>query len=278
VPEDPVRSRPARQAAEQALVRVVHHYGGTPGFVLLGGLVPELLCSGSPIAHAGTVDVDVQVNLEVAAGSANAARLEQALLNAEFEVDPDLAWRWRSEIGGARVVVKFELLADLDDEPADHVLRFTDCDALGAVNLRGTRFAALDFAPKALSARLDGVNMTGDVNVTGLAGFLLAKAHAAYGRRKEKDWYDIVFVLLHNDAGGPEAATSLTRERFGNDLVGATRTALDDLLANFADPSAQGPRAYASQAVIDQPGSNQAQLLADAVLAVRTFYAGLFAR
>lgn len=36
------RSRTARQAAEQALVRVVHHYGATPEFVLLGGLVPEI--------------------------------------------------------------------------------------------------------------------------------------------------------------------------------------------------------------------------------------------
>jgi hypothetical protein len=35
------------------------------------------------------VDVDVQVNLEVAASSTNAARLEQALLNAEFEVDSE---------------------------------------------------------------------------------------------------------------------------------------------------------------------------------------------
>jgi hypothetical protein len=29
--------------------------------------------------------------------------------------------------------------------------------------------------------------------------------------------------------------------------------------------------------VIDAPGSSQAQLLADAILAVHTFYAGLFA-
>jgi hypothetical protein len=277
VHEGPVRSRLARQAAEQALVRVVHHYGGTPGFVLLGGLVPELLCRGSPVRHAGTVDVDVQVNLEVAASSANAARLEQALLNAEFEVDSELAWRWHSEIGGARVVVKFELLADLDDEPADQVLRFDNCQALGAVNLRGTGFAALDFEPKTLSAKLGGVELTGKVNVADLAGFLLAKAHAAYSRRQEKDWYDIAFVLLHNDAGGPEMAVRLTRERFASKLVGSTKTALDDLLANFADPTSQGPRAYASQTLIDAPGSSQAQLLADAILAVHTFYAGLFA-
>jgi hypothetical protein len=83
------RSRTARQAAEQALVRVVHHYGATPEFVLLGGLVPELLCSSSGMRHAGTTDVDVQVDLEIAAGAVNTARLERALANAEFVVDPD---------------------------------------------------------------------------------------------------------------------------------------------------------------------------------------------
>ncbi|MGF1667132.1 MAG: hypothetical protein ACFCVC_12780, partial [Acidimicrobiia bacterium] len=69
----------ARVAAEAALVRVVHHYGTRPEFVVLGGLVPELLCSTGPYAHAGTTDVDVQVDLEIAAGSVNMARLETAL-------------------------------------------------------------------------------------------------------------------------------------------------------------------------------------------------------
>lgn len=34
------RSRMARVAAEAALVRVLHHYGERPEFVVLGGLVP----------------------------------------------------------------------------------------------------------------------------------------------------------------------------------------------------------------------------------------------
>lgn len=58
--DDIPRSRIARAAAEAALVRVVHHYGERPEFVILGGLVPELLCSTSPYSHAGTTDVDVQ--------------------------------------------------------------------------------------------------------------------------------------------------------------------------------------------------------------------------
>ena len=82
------RSRIARLAAERALVRVVHHYGKLPEFVVIGGLVPELLCAKSEYKHAGTTDIDVQVNLEIACGSVNSERLETALKNAEFEPIP----------------------------------------------------------------------------------------------------------------------------------------------------------------------------------------------
>ena len=51
--EDPVRSRAARAAAELALVRVAGFYGGRPEFVLLGGLVPAILCAASDTRHAG---------------------------------------------------------------------------------------------------------------------------------------------------------------------------------------------------------------------------------
>ena len=62
-----------------AQYRIVDAYGAVPEFVLLGGLVPDLLCSRPSTLHVGTTDVDVQVNLEIAGGSVNAARLEAAL-------------------------------------------------------------------------------------------------------------------------------------------------------------------------------------------------------
>lgn len=80
--EEDSRTRQARLAAEQGLVRVAHHYGATPEFVVLGGLVPELLCSRSDRQHAGTTDIDVQVNLEIDCGAVNTARLERALRHA----------------------------------------------------------------------------------------------------------------------------------------------------------------------------------------------------
>lgn len=273
---DESRSRAAREAAERALIRVVYHYRSRPEFVVLGGLVPELLCAGSDFQHAGTTDVDVQVDLEIACGSVNTSRLEQALRNAEFEPDNERVWRWAAEGSTPRTIVKFELLADLDDVQAQATVNFDGSDQLGAVNLRGTGFASRDVEVRELRARVGGVEQTAEVNVSGLAGFLLAKCAAARARRKQKDWYDIAFVLLHNDAGGPNAAAEAVLERFGGGL-GSVRTALDDLLANFATPDAQGPLAYAEQMMIDHPELDRTALLADAVIAVETFHTRLLA-
>jgi hypothetical protein len=132
---EPPRSRQARALAEAALVRIVRAYGETPEFVLLGGVVPDLLCSQAARQHVGTTDVDVQVNLEIQGGAGNAARLEQALRTAGFEPSGEYAWRWRSRsVPGA--VVKMEFLADLSSARSQDTVTFTGSTALGAINLR----------------------------------------------------------------------------------------------------------------------------------------------
>ena len=272
--EPPPRSRAARTAAEAALLRIVHHYGQRPEFVVLGGLVPELLCAESTLQHAGTTDVDVQVDLEIACGAVNAVRLEGALRDAGFVPEDGRSWRWVAGKTSDAAVVKFELLADLHGEPAEATVVFDACENLGALNLRGTGFAARDMTVRELSARIEGVDRSAEVNVSGLAGFLLAKAAAARSRRQVKDWYDIAFVLLHNDAGGPAAAAELVRDRFAGEL-NAVATALRDLRANFENPDAQGPRAYVRQMRIDHPDLDPAAFAADAVLAVQEFHRGL---
>lgn len=270
MPDEAPRSRAARAAAEQALIRVVHHYGDRPEFVLLGGLVPDLLCSTSDVRHAGTTDVDVQVDLEIALGSTSARRLERALLNAEFTPDDQRVWRWVAEGPAPRMVVKFELLTDQDDVPTEATVTFDGCDDLGAVNLRGSGYASRDVEVRRLHGRIGGVDHAAEINVTGLAGFLLAKAAAARSRRKPKDWYDIAYVLLHNDAGGPEAAAAAVLDRFGSE-IDTFRTSLGDLQANFATPQAQGPTAYAEQLTLDHSEVDRATAAADAVLGVERF-------
>lgn len=252
------------------MVRIVHHYGKRPEFVVLGGLVPELLCTESRFRHAGTTDVDVQVDLEIACGAVNAARLERALRNADFVPGKGQIWSWRAEGSVGPTVVKFELIADLPSALAGETIAFEECDNLGALNLRGTRFASQHTEVRQISARIEGVAHRVEVNVAGLAGFLLAKVAAAFSRRKRKDWYDIAFVLLHNDAGGPSVAANLVRDRFAAE-IDVIWTAFDDLQANFAVIDAQGPRAYAEQMMIDHPELDPTTLAADAVLAIGEF-------
>lgn len=251
---EPHRSSAARAAAELALIRIIHQYGATPEFVLLGGLVPPFLCAKSTAHHAGTVDVDVQVDLEISGGAVNAVRLEEALLAAGFVADNERIWRWSSPDGSnPGAIIKFELLADLDSEPDGSVVTFTGCQHLGAANLRGTRFAASDSELRTLSAYdKDGAVQRAEVNVAGLAGFLLAKTAAAYGRRLPKDWYDLAFVLLHNDHGDARLAATRVREVFGR-VTPTTRTQLSDLRANFDAHDAQGVAAYVSQVSLDHP-------------------------
>jgi hypothetical protein len=255
VTDEPERSRQARAAAEAALIRVVHHYGARPGFVVLGGLVPELLCSDSGMAHAGTTDVDVQVDLEIACGSVNAVRLEQALKNAEFTPTADGIWRWSTS--SPRLVIKFELLADSDSDPAEAVLRFDACENLGAVNLRGTGFAARDVSTATLRGKIGEDMRTAEVNITGL-------------------W------IPAREGGSSTVSTEaegLVRHRvcsaFPDDLA-AVRTSLDDLAANFQLPAHQRPSAYALQMRVDYPEQVEATLRADAVAAVREFHRTLY--
>lgn len=237
----------------------------------MGGLMPALLCSHSEFLHAGTTDIDVQVDLEIAAGAVNAPRLEGALREAGFEPDRESTWRWVAMGTTPETVVKFELLADRENAPAESTLRFDGCESLSAVNLRGTGFAARDVQVHRLTSDDVDSRQSLELNVVGLAGYVLAKAAAARERRLPKDWYDLAFVLIHNDAGGPSAAAEAVAARFSDDLIGPIRTALDDLAANFADSGAQGPGAYVNQMLIDHPELNRIELAADAVVAVSTF-------
>ena len=271
---DPIRSRRARDLAQRALVRLVRAYGDVPEFVLLGGLVPDLLCRTAASSHQGTTDVDVQVDLEIQGGSVNSERMERALKDCGFTPDPQRVWRWRDETEPG-LVVKIEFLVDLDDV-ADHAtVSFDGCESLGALNLRGTGFAAKDWTLHTITSTVGDRMATVRLRVATLPAYLFAKTHAAQGRNLPKDWYDIAFVLLHNDGGGPFEAARLTVDRFGKDLVAATETAIGELSANFVDAAAQGSVAYATTMMDLHPDLDFDVLANDAAAAVAIFVAAL---
>jgi len=271
---EPDRTLDARALAEAALIGITEKFGSTDiPLVVLGGLVPALLCAASGIQHQGTADVDIQINLEVELNGEHAAELERALVAAGFEPHPEYAWRWLDRERGT--IVKVEFLCDLDNQPGESLVTFSGAKRLGAVNLRGTGYAARDWVLRDLAASIDGRPASAQVRFAGLAGYLIAKAHALRNRRLSKDMYDFAYVLIHNDAGGPEQAADRVIARFGNDLP-SLRSTFREVSASFGSPADAGPTAYARAAFEIDPGAPPQQLAADAYAAVAVFVRRLY--
>jgi hypothetical protein len=274
---DEQRSRETRARAETALVRLLHALGDDDVFlVVLGGLVPAVLASNEALVpeHLGTTDVDVLLITHVDL-DADLGAVERALEQLDFKPDPsEDGWRWRGPIEG--VPVKLEFLCDLPDHQEGEVIRPSGCRALCAQNLRGTGYVARDFAWEELSGELaDGTVVTVRVRFAGLEGYLLSKCVAARIRAATKDYYDLVYVLQHNRAGGPEqAAHRLINGDFADELEPLKTTFLE-VRARFVGTADSGPVGYAKQASEVQPEVGEAELRADAVDVVQRFLADL---
>ncbi len=274
---DEQRSRETRARAELALVRLVYTLGEEDiFFVVLGGLVPEVLASDEPLVpeHLGTTDVDVLLITHVDSG-ADLGRVERALEHLDFKPDPNEdGWRWRGPIDG--VSVKLEFLCDLSDYREGEVVRPRGCRALSAQNLRGTGHVGRDFAWKELNGDLlDGTAVSVRVRFAGLEGYLLSKCVAVRSRAATKDYYDLVYVLQHNRVGGPEeAANRLLSGEFADELH-SLRTTFIEIRERYVRATDGGPVGYSEQAMEAQFGADSAMLRADAVDVVQRFFSAL---
>jgi len=274
---DEKRSRETRARAELALVQLLRALGDEEVFlVVLGGLVPEVLASNEALVpeHLGTNDVDILLITHVHP-DADLGSVERALEHLGFKTDPNEdGWRWRGPID--RVPVKLEFLCDLPDYREGEVVRPRGCHVLSAQNLRGTGYVARDFAWEQVSSVLpDGRKVTVRARFAGLEGYLLSKCVAVRSRAATKDYYDLVYVIQHNRAGGPEeAASRLLNGEFANDLD-SLRTTFIEVRERYIKTADSGPTGYAEQAKEVEPDADAATLRADAVDVVQRFFTAL---
>lgn len=271
------RSPEARELAEDALVLLIDALAGHElDLVVLGGLVPELLTagqeSGTP-AHLGTTDIDIHISL-VADPESDLRALEAALDAIGAEVDPKIdGWRWLIPIGGTRVEIEF--LCDVEDQPAGATILLPDCRHVKAANLRGTGFVARDWVEEEIRRTVNAETKVWRARFAGLEGYLMAKSYATRHRGEEKDYYDLVYVVLYNRAGGPEqAGKRLAKGQFADD-VKASRSIFREIEGRFAAASAFGPQSYARQALRVEPEADAAQLAEDAASAIAEFIEAL---
>ncbi len=271
---DEERSSEARAAAELALGTLL--VGGAPDterLIVLGGLVPPTLTrTDLPLVppHLGTTDVDVLLVTHLTAGQ-DLGRIERALAAMEFKPEGD-GWRWRGLI--AARLVRIEFLCDLDDQPAEAIVTPAGCSELRALNLRGTGFAEVDHRELILQTPT-GQDVR--ARIAGLAGYLLSKATTARQRGADKDYYDLVYVLLHNQSGGPAGAAQVINESSLRERLGALRSTFLELRERYRDDRALGARAYAAESMKVTPEEDEGLLAADAAAAVAEFLDALAA-
>lgn len=173
-------------------------------------------------------------------------------------------------------VVKLEFLCDLPDQREGEIIRPRGCAVLAAANLRGTGYVVREFAWHEVIGELaDGTEVTIRVRFAGLQGYLLSKCVAVRTRAAIKDYYDLVYVLLHNRAGGPEqAAQELLSGPLAEELP-ASRSTFVEVQARYTRTSDAGPSGYANQALQVEPEADERELRADAVDAVQRFFEAL---
>lgn len=236
--------------------------------------MPEVLTDGQEPevpTHQGTGDVDLHMEVEVDTKGKSLADLEGALARAGFQPDPKAVggWQWVVTIDGFRVRV--DLLCDSSEAETETVFKITE--RLGVMNLRGTRYVTDDFAIRRLTGRLQsGAEGVVEARFAGLAGYLLTKCVSAVSRQKDKDFYDLVYVLVYNRAGGPEAAARaiIDVDKLARHIPTLTNT-LRELRERYLSLDSIGTVAFVKTHELASPGGDSAQLGQDAIVAVERF-------
>jgi hypothetical protein len=231
----------------------------------------DVLSGGREIAsarHLGTTDVDILLVTHVEEG-ADLLPLEQNLRKLRFR-PREGGWRWWGTVDDRPV--KIEFLCDLGDRVAEEAVPCQGCDLLEAMNLRGTRFVGLDWHWRDLTAPSPSAEkLTVRVRFAGLEGYLLSKCFAARHRGFAKDYYDLAYVLIHNQAGGPRDAAELVRAGKFKDHLPDLDSLFAEIDARFSSSSTYAAESYASQMLIVDPGLDESILRTNATIAIGEF-------
>lgn len=223
--------------------------------VLVGGLTPRYLVPEPPpgiAPHIGTTDVDLVLALALAPAHAAPDRpLAAVLRGIGFEPRPEPesphspAFRWVKRVGGLPVKVEFMCPAQgrprlqIEADPVPN----TGAE-LGALRLVGAELVAEDFATRRLSGPdLSGEPVDVELRVAQILPFLVLKAYALDERQKDKDAYDVVWLLSAlGDDPADVAHIALASPVAGDPSVAA---AISRLRAHFSMVDSRGPELYA---------------------------------
>ena len=230
---------------ERVLVTLLRGLGPWKDSIyLVGGLAPRYLVAARPPvvpAHAGTLDVDIVIDLQILADTEAYHTLEDNLRRmgferAENEKQQKLSWRWqtRTEHGALMVL---ELLADAPDIAGGKVQPLPTDGAISALNIPHSSIVFDLHQVAEIQAELLGDNgvATEKIKHANLVSFTCLKSFAFDQRFERKDAHDLIYCIEHapesidtvaeaflKECGGKhgavvEASLTILRSRFVGD-------------------------------------------------------------
>lgn len=228
---------------ERVLVTLLRGLGPWKESVyLIGGLVPRYLVKARPPAvpvHAGTMDVDIVIDLQILSNTDAYHSLEDNLRKmgferAENEARQKLSWRWQTRTEhGALMVLEF--LADAPEIAGGRVQPLPTDGTISAINIPHSSivFDLHDVADIEAELLAGGGFAVERIKHANLISFTCLKAFAFDQRFERKDAHDLIYCLEHAADGGAMAAQAF-REALEGRHRDVIQRALDLLHARFA--------------------------------------------
>jgi hypothetical protein len=263
---------------ERVLVTLLRGLGPWKESVyLVGGLTPRYLVAARPPvvpAHAGTLDVDVVIDLQILADTEAYHTLEDNLKKMGFEraendKQQKLSWRWqtRTEHGALMVL---ELLADAPDIAGGKVQPLPTEGTISALNIPHSSIVFDLHQVTEIQAELLGENgfVTEKIKHANLVSFTCLKSFAFDQRFERKDAHDLIYCIEHAPEGIDAIADAFRKERAGN-YSAVVEASLTILRGRFADDEkTEGYRKDGPVSVAkfelgegDEPGQREARAL-----------------
>lgn len=229
---------------ERVLVTLLRGLGPWKESVfLVGGLTPRYLVPQRPPdvpAHAGTLDVDIVIDLQLLADTDAYHSLEDNLKRMGFERAVNeqglkLSWRWqtRTEHGALMVL---ELLADAPQIAGGRVQPLPTEGTISALNIPHSSIVFDLHQITEIQAELLGGNgiATEKIKHANLVSFTCLKSFAFDQRFERKDAHDLIYCIEHAPEG-MDAVAEAFRKECGGKHGAVIEASLAILRGRFAD-------------------------------------------
>jgi hypothetical protein len=261
---------------ERVLVTLLRNLGPWKKSVfLIGGLTPRYLVRAKPPEvpqHAGTLDLDVVIDLVILEDTDAYRSLEENLKKigferAENEKGQKQSWRWKIRMEDGTLII-LELLADKPELRGGKVEPLPTEGQISALNIPYSSIVfdlheTVDIQAELLDEK--GV-ATETIRFANIVSFTCLKALAFDDRAERKDAHDLVYCI-ENAPGGIDSVVTAFREQRNGKYAGVIESACAILRDRFVtDEGAEGyrkdgPVAVAQFEIGEDPDARESRFL-----------------